>query len=506
MRPRRRARPPRPRVPTSSSTSARSSRRRASSSSSTASAVSPANHSSPRVGSQPIPSSVTAGTVEASSSSCGTTGSAASSRGSRPTSTQHRAEPGCLRLLDQLEPALRDRRRAPPTRDGRARRPSSARVRPRPRAAAARAARPPRRARAPRAAALRARRATARAPTSRSRARRTRASRSSCSRAAARAAASASSAARPSSAGDGPGRRRAAPRPAPLAARRAVAARTRGGPPRRCVAPRSASSASRPPPVSVDSASARRASTSSSSAASADLRRALDRGDARPPLLGLDLQPRALAGGRLRRGSRVARCRLEPDRRGRIVGAGRFELATQRRGERGRRLAAQRDPLAAAAQPVQRRGRLLARAGGIGQLFLGALALGDERGDLLVERAALVGRRGTAPFGLGAALGEPARDRASRSPPAAARSRRRASRRARRRSPAARAAGAASCTSSSRSRARSTWTRDPGELQLGAVTAALEAPEAGGLLDELAALGGLRVEHGLDAALRDHRA
>ena len=48
--------------------------------------------------------------------------------------------------------------------------------------------------------------------------------------------------------------------------------------------------------------------------------------------------------------------------------------------------------------------------------------------------------------------------------------------------------------------------RDPGELQLGPVPAPLEPAEAGRLLDQLAPLGRLRVEHGLDTALRDHRA
>ena len=60
-------------------------------------------------------------------------------------------------------------------------------------------------------------------------------------------------------------------------------------------------------------------------------------------------------------------------------------------------------------------------------------------------------------------------------------------------------------TSASRSRARSTWVGDPGELQLGAVAAALEPPEARGLLDERAPLGRLRREDLLDAALADHR-
>src|SRR5207245_767691 len=46
--------------------------------------------------------------------------------------------------------------------------------------------------------------------------------------------------------------------------------------------------------------------------------------------------------------------------------------------------------------------------------------------------------------------------------------------------------------------------RDARELQLGAMAAPLEATEAGRLLDELSTLGGLRVEHRLDAPLRDH--
>ena len=48
--------------------------------------------------------------------------------------------------------------------------------------------------------------------------------------------------------------------------------------------------------------------------------------------------------------------------------------------------------------------------------------------------------------------------------------------------------------------------RDARELQLGAVAAALEAAEPGRLLDQLAPLRRLRVEHRLDAALRDDRA
>ena len=48
--------------------------------------------------------------------------------------------------------------------------------------------------------------------------------------------------------------------------------------------------------------------------------------------------------------------------------------------------------------------------------------------------------------------------------------------------------------------------RDPGELQLRPVPSPLEAPEPGGLLDELAPFLGLRAEDLLDAALADDRA
>ena len=47
-------------------------------------------------------------------------------------------------------------------------------------------------------------------------------------------------------------------------------------------------------------------------------------------------------------------------------------------------LAAQLEPLARAAQPVERRGRLLATAGGVGELLLGAAPLFEQRLELLV--------------------------------------------------------------------------------------------------------------------------
>src|SRR5207253_10952121 len=74
--------------------------------------------------------------------------------------------------------------------------------------------------------------------------------------------------------------------------------------------------------------------------------------------------------------------------------------------QRRRRLPPQAEPLPAAAQPVERRRRLLARAGGIGQLLLGPLTLGDQRRDLLVQGAPLLCGRRPASFRLGASVSE----------------------------------------------------------------------------------------------------
>ena len=141
----------------------------------------------------------------------------------------------------------------------------------------------------------------------------------------------------------------------------------------------------------------------------------------------------------------------------RIVRACRLELGAERRRQRARRLAAKRDALAAAAQPVERGGRLLARTGGIGQLLLGPLALGDERGDLLVEHAALLGGRDAAPLGLRRGARR-ARARSSVAIAACRRAISTPSFSARSAAVACRASGRSRfLTSSSRSRARSTW-------------------------------------------------
>ena len=483
----------------------RARRRRASSSSRTASAVSPANQSSPRCGSQPIPSRVTAGTVEASSSACSTTGRRANSRGSRPTSTS--TEPS---------PAVRACSTSSSPRSGLAASTAAARW---PSAAAVERSLPastssscehellalPPRGRAPPAAAPRARRATAPAPRDarararaappdpraraqpRARRRRPRRRRDRARRATARPA-------------------RAVPRAARAAPRRAAAGPTRGE--RRAAGPRRAERAARPRPPPVElrlRLGAPLAAPRRAPSPQRGLRAPLDRSDARPALLRLHLQPRTLGRGRLRGRRSVAGSRLELDRRGRVERAGRLQLGAQRRRERRRRLAPEREPLAAAAQPVERGRRLLARAGRVGQLLLGALALGDQRGDALVERAPLLDARRAPQLCLGAPLGEAReverRDRrlqASDLDPELLRALGRGRLQRER-------AQALAHLVLEVARALDLH-RDPRELQLGAVAAALEAAETGRLLDQLAPLGRLRVEHRLDAALRDHRA
>ena len=307
------------------STSSRSSRRRASSSSSTASAVSPANHSSPRSGSQPIPSSVTAGTFDASSSSRGSTGTSTSSRGSWPTSTSTEPSPADSRLRDQLQPARgvageHGRRAMAERRGGRA---LGARLDLEQLQCELLAFLGERACRRRQSLALRERLLERGQPLAREP--HARLEILLLAHGGARGGVGVVGCA-PSSAGDGPagtrrgvGRARRAARPS---SRCADSCRT----PSRWVAPRSASSASRPPPVSCDSVSARRASTSSSSAASADWAvRSIAAMRAQRPSAST-CEPRALGRRRLGRRRRVARGGLELDRRRRVVGAGRLEL------------------------------------------------------------------------------------------------------------------------------------------------------------------------------------
>ena len=187
------------------------------------------------------------------------------------------------------------------------------------------------------------------------------------------------------------------------------------------------------------------------------------------------------------------------------MGACGLEIAAQRRGQRCGGLPAQHDALAAAPEPIQRRGCSLTCACGVGQLLLGRLALGDQGRDLLVEGPSLRGSGDAPPLGLGASLREAGeierRDRGLQPSDLDAEllcPLRRCRLQRERPQPllhlVLEVAGALDLD------------RHACELQLRAVAAALEAPEPGRLLDQLAPLLRLRVEHRLDPALRDHRA
>src|SRR5262249_35844873 len=156
--------------------------------------------------------------------------------------------------------------------------------------------------------------------------------------------------------------------------------------------------------------------------------------------------------------------------------------------------APQRDPLAARREPIERCRRPLAGAGGIRQLDLRAFARSDELGDAAVEHAARLGGRDAAFVGAGAALGE--RGEVERG-----------DRRLETRDLLAELLRALGRGRLQRERAEALahlvlevacaidLDADTRELQLRAVPAALEAPETCRLLDQLAPLDGLRVEH-----------
>ena len=266
------------------------------------------------------------------------------------------------------------------------------------------------------------------------------------------------------------------------------------------MAPRSANSASRPPPVSCDSVSRAADEHLVELFGERRLFEAFEGRDARPASFGLDLEARPLGRCRLSGGRRVACCCFQSDRRRRVVATRRLQLGAQRRGQGCCRFPAQGDALAAAAQAVERGRRLLAGSGRVGELFLGAFPLGDERVDLPVERAPLLGRRGTTPFGLGAALCQALEVE-------------RRDRRLQAGDLDPELLGALGGGRLERERPQPLLDfffeiaraidldRDPGELQLGPVPAPLEPAEAGRFLDQLAPLGRLRVEHGLDTAL-----
>jgi hypothetical protein len=168
-------------------------------------------------------------------------------------------------------------------------------------------------------------------------------------------------------------------------------------------------------------------------------------------------------------------------------------------------LAPQRDPLGAAPEAVERGRRRLAAAGGVRELLLRAVPLGEQVLELRI--AALLGVvGGRAPLLRCADLlvdpGEV--DHGDR--------------RLQRGDLAAQLLGALGGGRLERQRPQPLLhfgldvpraldvLRDPRELELGTMAATLELPEPSGFLDERASLLGLRGQDLLDLALRDHRA
>ena len=182
----------------------------------------------------------------------------------------------------------------------------------------------------------------------------------------------------------------------------------------------------------------------------------------------------------------------------------RGELRAEPRSERLGGLATHHDALRACLQLVQRRGRPLAAAGGVGELLLGLRTRCEQRLQLRVEllprrelcRALLLRRRA-----MRAEAGEIERGDRGLHTCDLLRKLRGAFGRGRLERERAQAllhlvleiAGALDLD------------RDSRKLELGPVPAQLEAAETGCLLDERAPFGRLRAEHGLDTALRDDR-
>ena len=200
-------------------------------------------------------------------------------------------------------------------------------------------------------------------------------------------------------------------------------------------------------------------------------------------------RPRARAGRRRPRLPRVG------DQR---------QLRREPLAERSRRFAPKLEPLAAALEPVERRNRGLATSGRVGELVLGACPVREQRFEPRL-RAAPRESRSVAPL-LGLTLPAPRvgevelRDTRPDSRDLdcellrALGGRRLERQRAQ---PLSHllldVAGALDLN------------RDSRELQLRAMPAALELPEPRRLLDERAAILGLRREHGLDLSLTDDR-
>ena len=191
----------------------------------------------------------------------------------------------------------------------------------------------------------------------------------------------------------------------------------------------------------------------------------------------------------------------------RDLARGRLGLAevTAQAGEQAlRALLPDRDPLGGALQPVEGLDRRLALPGGVGELLLGGVALGEERSQLLLCAPAADPRRGLALLcrcparvnGGEIELGDPRPQTRDLVRELLGPLRRRRLQR-KRAQPLAHlsldVAGALDLDS------------DPVQLQLGAMLPPLELAETGGLLDQLASLLRLRGQHRLDLALADDR-
>ena len=169
-----------------------------------------------------------------------------------------------------------------------------------------------------------------------------------------------------------------------------------------------------------------------------------------------------------------------------------------------RRLAAHRKPLARALEPVERPESGLPGAGRVGELELDRFAIPQHAREALLRRPAGERRRLASLVRLGAPCLDPRKVESSDAGP----------------KPGdlddeLLGALGGRCLERKRSQPLSNLVldvlgaldlgRDAGQLQLGAVPAPLELPEAGGLLHERPAVGGLRGEHGVDLPLADDR-
>ncbi len=199
------------------------------------------------------------------------------------------------------------------------------------------------------------------------------------------------------------------------------------------------------------------------------------------------------------RPARSTRTRSSSTRRGRV------ELVAEPLHPRLGGLAPQRETLRRAAEPVEHLQRLLARAGRVAELLLGASPLGEQRLEPLVDPAPPASGRTAPRLELREPCSRSRRGRAARRARAGARSRPRASR-ARSAAVAWSASGRSRFrTSASTSRARSTSIATRASLSSARWRRALKRPSPAASSIRAAPLGRPRGENRLDLALADDR-